>query len=370
MDRSLPERLDVRAQAAAERRIARQVRQSWLRCRTEFALEPGAQRNPSFVGRAELRRRRGRMGALYAMATLEMQSLAALMQAPVGITLSDADGVILAYLGDAAFNALSQRAGLREGAVWSEAEQGTNGMGTCLATREPVLIRAGEHYLRQNTLFACCAAPLHDAHGRIVGALNLSCPHELSWAPTMALLTRAAEAIEVRAMLDTAQEFFLLRLHRVPALLTTAGEGLLLLDAQGRVAGATPAAARWLQARSVEALLDRDIEALGGRSLAELQRLARLQPWQPQALPACDLYALLRLPQAEPPLPAPLLGADAAGALARAERAALLQVIEACGWNLSLAARQLRLGRKTLYRKLHRYGLLRPQRDGRRRAGS
>jgi len=39
------------------------------------------------------------------------------------------------------------------------------------------------------------------------------------------------------------------------------------------------------------------------------------------------------------------------------ERAMLLQALEACGWNRTLAARRLGINRSTLYRKLRDLGL-------------
>jgi two-component system response regulator AtoC/two-component system response regulator HupR/HoxA len=42
------------------------------------------------------------------------------------------------------------------------------------------------------------------------------------------------------------------------------------------------------------------------------------------------------------------------------ERRYMLAALERCGWNQSLAARRLRIGRNTLIRKLHTFGLERP----------
>jgi transcriptional regulator of acetoin/glycerol metabolism len=63
--------------------------------------------------------------------------------------------------------------------------------------------------------------------------------------------------------------------------------------------------------------------------------------------------------------PAP--SADAAGhappdgetALSDAEREALRRMLEMCQWNVSEAALRLHISRRTIYRKIHRHGLLR-----------
>jgi transcriptional regulator of acetoin/glycerol metabolism len=46
-------------------------------------------------------------------------------------------------------------------------------------------------------------------------------------------------------------------------------------------------------------------------------------------------------------------------ALSNAEREALRRTLEACEWNVSAAAARLHISRRTIYRKIHRHGLLR-----------
>jgi len=54
-------------------------------------------------------------------------------------------------------------------------------------------------------------------------------------------------------------------------------------------------------------------------------------------------------------------GSDARGdsVLSDAEREALQRTLEVCQWNVSAAAARLQISRRTLYRKIHRHGLLR-----------
>jgi transcriptional regulator of acetoin/glycerol metabolism len=53
--------------------------------------------------------------------------------------------------------------------------------------------------------------------------------------------------------------------------------------------------------------------------------------------------------------------ADAQGesVLGGAEREALRRTLETCQWNVSAAAARLQISRRTIYRKIHRHGLLR-----------
>jgi len=51
--------------------------------------------------------------------------------------------------------------------------------------------------------------------------------------------------------------------------------------------------------------------------------------------------------------------ADGDSVLGGAERDAVLRTLEAFKWNVSAAATRLHLSRRTMYRKMHRHGLLR-----------
>jgi transcriptional regulator of acetoin/glycerol metabolism len=51
--------------------------------------------------------------------------------------------------------------------------------------------------------------------------------------------------------------------------------------------------------------------------------------------------------------------ADGEGVLSSAERDALRRTLEGCQWNVSAAAARLHISRRTMYRKMHRHGLVR-----------
>ena len=51
--------------------------------------------------------------------------------------------------------------------------------------------------------------------------------------------------------------------------------------------------------------------------------------------------------------------ADGESVLSGAERDALRRMLESCQWNVSAAAARLHISRRTIYRKIHRHGLLR-----------
>jgi transcriptional regulator of acetoin/glycerol metabolism len=62
---------------------------------------------------------------------------------------------------------------------------------------------------------------------------------------------------------------------------------------------------------------------------------------------------------AEPAPPAEPAEGDGESVLSGAERDALRRMLESCQWNVSAAAARLHISRRTIYRKIHRHGLLR-----------
>jgi sigma-54 dependent transcriptional regulator, acetoin dehydrogenase operon transcriptional activator AcoR len=342
------------------------IRESWRRCLSSYHLAPNARQTPTIVSRSDLRLRRERSDPFYSIARIEMASLAQLLNAPVGVMLTDDQGVILGYAGASEFAEVAQRSGLREGALWSEAAQGTNGMGTCLATRQAVLIEASEHFLYQNAALTCCGAPILSARGELVGAINISGRLRLSPAPTLALIRMAVQNIENRALLVQHQRHHILRFHPHREFISTAGEGILAIDASGEIVGANLSALAWMGLSQHDELCGRSVKQVFGVDMHMLEALGRgvasASPL-PQTERGSLCFGIIQPPQtAQRPSPIgrvtrlPTAKVDA-NALKAAERAALREVMDRCRWNVTLAAAQLEMNRRTLHRKLKAHGL-------------
>jgi transcriptional regulator of acetoin/glycerol metabolism len=64
---------------------------------------------------------------------------------------------------------------LVEGARWSEAADGTNGIGTALAADHAFQVFASEHFNERHHEWICSGAPVHDpVSGRTIGLIDLS----------------------------------------------------------------------------------------------------------------------------------------------------------------------------------------------------
>lgn len=95
---------------------------------------------------------------------------------PVGLMLTDADGLVLNRLsGDAELLRTLDEVHLAPGFTYSERDAGTNGLGLALADRVPALVRAQDHYALSLCGYTCAAAPVFDpVTGRLEGAINLT----------------------------------------------------------------------------------------------------------------------------------------------------------------------------------------------------
>lgn len=349
---------------AQQRRIGLEhvVLRSWLRCLEDHALDPGQRRKPQIVDAPELRRRRAAADCANTIARAEILTLAPTLGLSAGIAFTDVDGVILQYAGAPAFAETARRSGFRDGAVWSESEQGTNGMGTCLVVRAPVVIEQREHFLAQNTGLSCFAAPVINGSGALVGVLDISSSNAMPRIPMLAVLNLAVLNIENRLLWRQGREHFALRFHRRSQDIGTALEGVVMFDRGGVITGVNRNALRLLGAPSYAAVCGRRVESLLGIDMRHIDGMApnttlhcRPRMSANDAMPGFGQIQVPAVQRAKEQLDI----VPVRDTLAMAERAALLDVLEHCGWNISDAARKLGVARKTLYRKMFRHRLQR-----------
>jgi transcriptional regulator of acetoin/glycerol metabolism len=132
--------------------------------------------------------------ARYEMTTLYQQ----LADTETAVVLTDTDGVIIHMVSSPEFAARVGPVGLRVGGMWSEAEAGTNGMGTCLAAAGPVSVRREDHFYSQFTQLTCSAVPVYDPSGDITAVLDVTSSSSLMQQHLLVLLGMTARMIENR----------------------------------------------------------------------------------------------------------------------------------------------------------------------------
>jgi len=344
-----------------------------------FGLTPQTTPPPELPTAEQLRSHRERQARLLSQAAPLMELLSEqLGQGRQLVLLADASGMILHLAGEAGFLERLRGLGLQVGALWSEAARGTNAIGTCLMSERPTMIHGAEHFLRALHVLSCVASPLLDHKGGLAGVIGIATERRGYHPHSLALVGIAGRMIEQACFEERFAGYGRLHFHAEAAALGTPAQGQLAVDEQGRWLGA--------DRRALE-LLGEDVVRLRREGLASLFGLAGPQLLEmaclrPLALPLprvlhgyvthLTFYYVpgrgngssfdIALPdEAESARAAYTLSAtlssaqhlhDRATTLREAELHAIHAAVQSCAGNLSMAARQLGIGRSTLYRKI------------------
>jgi signal transduction histidine kinase len=122
------------------------------------------------------------------------------------VQVTDPSGLTLYLGGPEWLKARAAEMNLVEGARCSETVNGTNGVGTALATDHPVQVFAFEHFSHHHHEWVCSGAPIHDpVSGRLVGSIDLSSPWRIAHPRSLELVTTAATTTE-RCLLDSRRD--------------------------------------------------------------------------------------------------------------------------------------------------------------------
>jgi transcriptional regulator of acetoin/glycerol metabolism len=255
---------------------------SWTRCLNEHRLHPDHPRRPSVVSAAELAERQNRLADVLDCARYEMSTLyQQLGDGESAVVLTDTDGVILHMVSSSAFAADVTALGFHVGAVWSEAEAGTNGMGTCLVAASPVAVQREDHFFTELTSLTCSAVPVFDPQGQMTAVLDVTSRSSLQQQHSLVLLGMTAQMIENRLMEQRFPEAHLLHFHSRPEFVYTLHEGKLALDGNGRILAGNRSALFQLGLRSVAELRSKRLDELFQTQLAEIEQRSLRSAYHP-----------------------------------------------------------------------------------------
>lgn len=297
--------------AAARSRIAA----SWHRSAMKHGLDPDERRAPERIGHSALHHRRAALEKFMTVAAPRLDALFSLVgRSGCAVFLTDVDGVILDQRLSDADAPVFESWGLCSGADWSEEREGTNGIGTCLTEQRRVIIHQDEHFYSRNTGMSCIDAPIYGSDGQIVAALDISSARSDQTegfnrliGAQVAQTARAIEEANFRAAFTAAR---IIVAESDDAEAAT----LLAINEHDLVIGATREARRIFDMNATGALTARPATDILGRE-------------------------------------------DGPTGFEKAERAAVIRALSRANGNVSQAARQLGVGRATLYRRMKRLGL-------------
>src|ERR671937_2937385 len=193
---SSPEELPPEREARAVPGMREPIVESWLRS-LETGLDPLELLAPVEADPSEIRERRlgHPLGSLTHVLADQFERVANYSQNL--IVVSDASGLLLYVEGADWLKERAREMNFVEGARYSEAAAGTNGIGTVLAADHALQVFAFEHFNQRHHGWTCSAAPVHDpVSGRLVGVVDLSSPWKTVHPLSLALVATAARTME------------------------------------------------------------------------------------------------------------------------------------------------------------------------------
>jgi len=221
-------------------RGADEVSTSWKRSASKHGVNPDSNEAPRILTSHELNEIREPLDRLILSAQEEIDKLYKVVR-DAGYTLlfCDTAGVAVEHRGEEGDASLFKYWGTWLGGVWSEAIEGTNGIGTCIAEERPITVHRGQHYRSRHIDLSCSGAPIFGADGRLIAVLDVSAidpeRSERAHALTGALTVASARAIEERFFREQFRREWI-----VAAAPPEEGAACMLLAADGnqRVVGA------------------------------------------------------------------------------------------------------------------------------------
>ncbi len=354
----VPERVWVAFQegrAAIRESVGHPLLERWARARRLGAPTRGASVDDQLLRGEALRLRAEHAQMLQSIGSSALDEAAArVSERGFVLLLADPDGVVVRTEGGGAFRDEARRVRLIEGASWSEANRGTNAIGTAAIERRPTVVLGRAHFARSYHRLACYAAPVLDAHGGLVGVLDATSTVERAVPEIGAAVFGAARVLSELLRLEAYAGVGSSMLRLLSRTLDRCGDPALLIEAPGRVSRMNAAAREQLEGAfaggDVEALLGIDWATLtgialdpppGGRTVKHSLRLHAEPVLDRRGQPIAVLVRLEPPPRVRAPRPAPVdapSSDDDVFAPIFAEDASLLKAID---WARLVASSEL-----------------------------
>lgn len=158
------------------------------------------------------------------------------------VLLADSDGVVLHSIGDPDFVEQAQKVYLKPGGIWSEGVNGTNAIGTALEEQMTVQVHSSEHFIDKNRFLSCCATPIFNPKGGILGALDVSGDYRIQQQHTTALVRLSAQMIENQMFAPEFPEDIIISFHLRPEFIGSLYEGIAVFSPDGSLIAANRSA--------------------------------------------------------------------------------------------------------------------------------
>ncbi len=216
------------------------IHQSWKRCASEYRLDPGTLRPAVIVTDNKLKEHQGAMEDLLRRARTGAEALYRQVSG-LGyvLLLTDQAGVTVDYMGDPASTDALRQAGLYLGSDWNERSAGTCAVGTCIATKEALVVHQTDHYDATHIPLTCTAAPIFDPRGELGAVLDiaaLSSPEaKTSQFLALQMVKSFAHRIETASLIASSRRHWIVKLTSLQEFAEVETECVLTLDSSGKI---------------------------------------------------------------------------------------------------------------------------------------
>jgi len=216
------------------------VSHSWRRSAGLHHVDPESREPPRILTDSALRLSKQPVERLVSAAQPELDRLHRIVGDAGYVTLlCDTEGVAVEHRASEARSDEFRYWGIWPGGVWSEAVEGTNGIGTCIADRRAVTVHQTQHFRSRHIGLSCSGAPVFDADARLVAVLDVSSMDpQLSaqaHALTLPLVVNYARQMEERLFRERFPHAWIVAIaphdHEAPG-------ALLAVDKEHRLIGA------------------------------------------------------------------------------------------------------------------------------------
>ena len=213
---------------------------SWRRSAESYHVDRASTVAPHVMTGGELRHSREPLEGMVRAAQSELDRLYSIVsRAGYVVLFTDTRGVAIEYRGNDARSAQLRYWGIWLGGVWSEAIEGTNGIGTCIAEQRPITVHQTQHFRARHGSLSCSGAPVHGADARLAAVLDVSSMDPAlsaqSHGLTLAVVVASARALEERLFREAFARSWILALK--PSGNADAAP-LLAVDGDHRIVGA------------------------------------------------------------------------------------------------------------------------------------
>ena len=176
--------------------LRKDIAASWKRC-SEYQVAANSNAAP-LISEGEFFRQRSAHALLAQCAQPVFDRAGKFMNESISMMiLTDATGLIIETRGDDRAIETGREIHLEHGGRWSEADIGTNAIGTAVALAQPVQINGAEHFCSKVQRWTCAAAPIrHPSDGEVLGVIDISGPAQTFSPQSLALAMIMSEYIQ------------------------------------------------------------------------------------------------------------------------------------------------------------------------------